>query len=174
MREATPDDLDWLIQELRAFSGFYTSKLSLFPADESGPRAKMLDLINGQFVRIAEIRNRAEPGAVTQGWLDGIRVGFIVGMLGTHFFNPEIRTFTEVFWWVTPEHRGTSAGARLFAEFVEFGKLVADWIVFGLEHNSPVKDETLLSRGFRHQERSFVLEVDPRPAPWGSPVKEVA
>lgn len=61
VREATPDDLDWLIQELRAFSAFYTSKLSLFPADDSGPRAKMLDLINNQFVSIAEIRNHAQP-----------------------------------------------------------------------------------------------------------------
>ena len=28
---------------------------------------------------------------------------------------------TELFWWVTPEHRGSSAGARLLEEFLAFG-----------------------------------------------------
>lgn len=152
--------MDWLVSQLRAFSDFFTSKFKLFPHDEEAVRRKLKILIDEHFVRIAETQdNTALLNAVTGRPLGEIRVGFIAGMHSEHFFNPEIKTFTELFWWVTPEYRGSSAGVRLLEAFIDYGDARPGWICFGLEHNSPVKDETLLKRGFRHQERSFLKEV---------------
>ena len=159
VREARLDDMDWLIQELRAFSEFSTYQHKLFPPDEIEVRVKVKQLIEHQFVRIAYQEYFAEG---FEGLDMGRRerpVGFIAGLHGEHWFNPEIHTFTELFWWVQPEHRGSSAGVRLLEAFIDEGERRRGWIVFGLEHNSPVKDETLLKRGFRVQERSFLKEV---------------
>jgi hypothetical protein len=156
VRDARLDDIDWLITELRAFSEFSTYQHKLFPPDEIEVRVKVKALIETQFVRIAELDHvtsvRGEP-------FPEIRIGFIAGLHGEHWFNPAIHTFTELFWWVQPEHRGSSAGVRLLEAFIDEGERRRGWIVFGLEHNSPVKDETLIKRGFRAQERSFLKEV---------------
>ena len=47
----------------------------------------------------------------------------------------------------------------LLKKYIEFGKKVANWIIMTLEDASPVKDESLLKRGFKLKERSFFLEV---------------
>jgi hypothetical protein len=60
---------------------------------------------------------------------------------------------------VSPEHRGGSAGARLFKHFMKYGEDNADWIVMTLEAASPIDPKSLHAYGFKEYERSYLLEV---------------
>jgi hypothetical protein len=66
---------------------------------------------------------------------------------------------SELFWWVSPEHRGGLAGARLLAHFIDYGEKNADWIQMTLEAGSPVNEHTLTRLGFQLYERSYLKEV---------------
>jgi hypothetical protein len=146
-------DLDWMLLQLRAFDKFFGSKRSLFPDDELA-LGFIANLVMTQVVYVAEKQSSGDAHGT-----DARLVGFIAGLLGPHPFNPEIMVLTELFWWVTLEDRGSSAGARLLEEFLIFGHRNADWIVMGLQPNSPVNSATLERRGFLPHDRSFLLEV---------------
>lgn len=146
IRRACLEDLDWLVDQAEEFSKFFGSKKSLFP-DRDFARNGLKSLIDNNHILLVALK-------------DDLPVGFIGGYFTPHPFNPSIRTLVETFWWVIPEARGGSAGFRLLQNFVELGKEEkADWIVVSLEAHSPVNPDVLESRGFKLQERSFLMEV---------------
>lgn len=149
IRRAGIEDLEWIVQELRAFSDFFGSKKPLFPGEERA-RLGIINLIENHVVFIAERPDTIEFER---------RLGFIAGNFSKHPFNEDISVLVETFWWVTPSARGGSAGYRLLNEFVEYGRTRADWISISLEANSPVNTDALESRGFKLQERAFLMEV---------------
>jgi hypothetical protein len=144
VRRAEAGDIDWLLIQLREFSRFFGTRLPLF-GDEAFVRAGLEVLIRDHFVAVA-----------FRGFE---QVGFISGIFTPHMYNPAIKVLCETFFWVDPVHRGGSAGARLLAEFMAFGKSEADWVLFTLEHHSPMREETLLRRGFHLHERHYLMEV---------------
>jgi RimJ/RimL family protein N-acetyltransferase len=162
VRPASRADIPWLLEQLRAFADFSNTAHSLFPADETVATAIVDSLIAqaGQWRGVFLI---AETPA------DHTPLGFIVGVLGAHPFNPRVRVLSELFWWVTPSHRGSSAGARLLDAFVGFGKRHADQVVLTLEHESPDLEAGFVRRGFRLKERTYLLEV-----PKATPAQAVA
>lgn len=145
IRPADLGDLAWLLKQLRAFDEFFGSKRSLFPEDSDAAVDLLEQLVANQPFFVAEDFSG--------------RTGFIAGVLGSHHFNAEIRTLTELFWWVDPRYRGSSAGARLLEHFIAFGRLHADWIIMTLEHNSPVAPKSLEKKGFKHYSSDFLLET---------------
>lgn len=155
VRQATLEDLTWLLEQSRAFDSFYGTAYPIFPADYDAAAKVMTSIIETQVVLIAEKYYPVAPGdhRVTQP------VGFIAGALGPHPYNPELTVLSEQFWWVVPEHRGGFAGAKLLLEFMDFGRMHAKWIVMTLESKSPVDAESLERRGFREFERSYLLEI---------------
>lgn len=150
IRTAKPEDVTWMIPELRKFAAFSQNKYNLFPEDETYIRKNFENLILNHIVLVAESFN-------AEGTAEGI--GFIAGMYSAHAFNPAIQTFLELFFWVKEERRNCRAGALLLNEYLRIGKETANWIVFTLEDVSPVRDEFLTKRGFRLKERNFLLEV---------------
>jgi len=148
IREATGFDVPWLLEQLREFADFYGTKRSLFPSDDAVAHALITHLITqGKFFLAVD---HASDKCV----------GFIAGLLGPSAYNPEITQLTELFWWVAPSRRGSSAGARLLNRFEEYGREVgADWLVMTLEAKSPVDPASLERRGFRLHERSYLMEV---------------
>lgn len=143
IRRATHDDVPWLLRELRAFAGW--NGLQLF-GNEAHSEALVGQLIDTQFVAIA---TRSDE-----------RVGLIAGTVGPHPFNPERTMAMELWWWVTPEARGSSAGARLLDAFDDWANdSGADLVSFTLEAESPVNPRTLERRGYRLMEYQFVREV---------------
>lgn len=144
LRPGVEADLDWLQSELKAFADFHGSRLSLY-GDPEYVRRYMLSHMRDHVLLVAE----TEHG----------QVGFIAGFITQHPFNPRIRVLTETFWWVNEEHRGSRAGLMLLNAFTDIGKDKADWIVFTLEHHSPVTDRCLLKRGYQLRERQYLLEV---------------
>jgi Acetyltransferase (GNAT) family len=146
IRRGKHEDIAGILKQLESFSKFYTTRRSLYPSDPEYAVAGVKVIIDNHLVYVAD-------------HVDHGIVGLIAGFITPHFFNPEIRVLAEMFWWVDVEFRNTSAGARLFAEFLNWGKENADWVTMVLEHNSPVREETLLKRGFKLQERSYIYEV---------------
>ena len=92
-------------------------------------------------------------------YASGPLIGIIGGMSAPHLFNPVINVLTEIFWWVAPQHRGTSVGMRLLQYYLDEGQRKSDWIVLTLEHKTPVSDRVLLKHGFKPYERSYLMEV---------------
>lgn len=147
IRRANGSDAGWIIEQLREFAAFFGTRLPLFPADYDVAYA----LTNHLIVSLEFF--------VAIDYRTGEGMGFIAGSLGAHPLNPAIRALSEVFWWVAPNRRGSSAGARLLEAFLELGREKADWIVMTLEAQSPVDPASLERRGFHLHERSFLLEV---------------
>jgi hypothetical protein len=135
-----------MTRELRDFSRFFGTRRELFPDDETYVHEALARLVSDHVVFVGEENAEA--------------VGFIVGMIQPHIFNPAIRVLTELFWWVAPEHRQARVGGLLFLEFVKWGKANADWITMALEEKSPVSETSLTERGFRRWESSYLLECE--------------
>ncbi len=145
IRSADEADIEWLLGQLRKFSDFFGTELKLF-----GDEAQARDLLTKMILN--------HPTYIAESDQCG-RMGFIAGVLTPHMFNPQITVLAETFWWVDELYRGTRAGLLLLNRFVAEGQLCADWITFALEAKSPVREETLTRRGFRLQERSYLMEV---------------
>ena len=146
IRKAVAADVDWLLEQLKDFEREAAYKLPIVPKSLDYARTFLLHMISSHVVLIAE-SNIA-------------RLGFIAGLQAPHPFNPDIFVLSEQFWWVAPPFRNTTtAGARLLAAFENTGRKIANMTVITLEHNSPVKAESLTRRGFRYVEQAFVLEV---------------
>lgn len=145
IRRADLGDLPELMVQLKKFSDFYNSKYPLFGDDSAYNVAILSTLITNQLFLVAEQDTKV--------------LGFIAGLISPHMFNPSITTLTEIFWWVNEESRQSRAGAMLLKEFTDYGKKNCQWIIMTLEHNSPIKPESILNRGFRHKETAFVMEI---------------
>jgi hypothetical protein len=149
VRRAEQEDLDWIVGELEKFAEFFGSRRSLFKSREFSRQA-LAEMVEKHVVFVSDH--------------DGVLTGFIGGYFVPHPFNPDIKMLSETFWWVTESHRGGSSGARLLHHFIAWGEEHADWISISLEANSPVRADALESRGFKLQERSFLMETAGREA----------
>lgn len=144
VRAATIEDLDWIIEQVKRFAGFYGTRKSLV-MDESYARNGLRSVIENHLVIIAE--------------KDGVRAGFIAGLFTPHMFNPSIRLLCELFWWVAEPFRNTRAAYMLLKEYVRQGKEKSDWVTMCSIVNSPVNEKALERHGFKLMERSFLMEV---------------
>lgn len=149
IRPASEGDLDWLVGELREFDRFYQTKKRLF-GDEKIVREKVLEIIAGHICLIAE---RSGDGGAQ-------RIGFIAGLLCPHFYNPDIRVLSQLFWWVLPGERKTLAASMLMDEFLRIGRPHADWITFNMSPWTPVKPTSFVRRGFTISDQVYLLEVE--------------
>lgn len=145
IRRAVPTDIPWILSQLKEFSAFYGTKRALYD-DEAYAQVFIETMVRDHLFLVADT---VEFGLV----------GLIAGTLEPHLYNPKMICLNECFWWVDEKHRGSKAGLLLLNAFVHWGKANVDWIWMTLETHSPVKDATLIRRGFKEQERSFLLEV---------------
>lgn len=110
------------------------------------------------FVNVEQLYKLAHMGlemeSVFIARVDGKYAGAVCGILSDNFFNPNLKTLVEAFWYVLPEYRYTRAGLMLLNSFVEFGNEVADDTTMCLLTESPVK--TLEKRGFVRTEQAFI------------------
>ena len=145
IRDAKPEDADWIVSRLPALSAMYQTKRPLYE-DPIYARDGVLSFIRDHLFLIG---------------LDGDdRRGFIAGMVSDHFVNPEIRTLTEMLWWVDPGPSQPRVGLALLRGFTEWGRRHADWITFTRLDAHPSGHRALTRLGFRLQERIYLLEVD--------------
>lgn len=147
---AHAEDVEWLVGELREFDRFYQTKKRLF-GDEKVVREKMLEIVNSHVCFIAE--KTEEDG-------NSKRIGFIAGILRPHFYNPDLRVLSQLFWWVLPTERKTLAASMLMDAFILIGKQHADWITFNMSPWTPVKERSFLRKGFSVSDRVYLLEIE--------------
>lgn len=143
VRRAVSDDVPWLCDALRAFAAHYPAPIPLY-TDHAQAEALVRSLMAGHYIAVAHHAIRGP-------------VGLVAGLCQPHPFNPALRIATELFWWVNPDARGTSAGGRLFSAFeawaVEQG---ADAIAMSLEASTPLADDAMTRRGYVPVERQFL------------------
>lgn len=144
VRTGNLGDIPWILEELEEFQNWFGSKKPLFDK-ESAPKI-VETWIEKHLVFIAE------KDTVGQ-------IGFIIGAITPHLFNPKLRMLAELLWWVDPLHRHTRAGHELLSEFVHWGRNNVDWITFSLQDITPVKETTLKRFGFRHLEHCYLIET---------------
>lgn len=147
VRLATTKDIPWIIPQLKEFAPLYNTKKSLYGTDKYSI-AYLNVLINEHVAIIAEKD-------------DGTCVGFIMGRYGKHPFNQKIKILAEVFWYVLPKHRSSRAALMLLNAYVKIGKQIADFIYFSLQdERTNIKSKSLLKRGFKMQEKIFLMEAN--------------
>lgn len=156
VRRAVTGDVEWLLRELKDFAEFVNAPVSLIE-DDNYARAQLRVLIEQHFFIVAEQRCEITGALVPVGFLSALEV--------PHPFNPKRKLASEQFWWVTPEARGSRAGAMLLAAYRERAHqihLEGGIATIALEANSPIKQSSLEKRGFRLVERSFVYDPQPQ------------
>jgi hypothetical protein len=136
VRYATEEDKQWVKAQCKAFLGTLPMNI---PYDDA--RMDALWAMPGLSCIIVE--------------KDDVPHGLGVYTEMPHLFNQQIKTFTELVWWVCPEYRGTRAGLILLdaMDKVADGSDVA---VFSTEANSPITSRALTRRGYVPQEQAFV------------------
>lgn len=144
VREARQKDIDWILSELKEFSDEYGTQVVLY--DEFHAREGVKTLVKQHVVYLAEDKEGPK--------------GFIAGFVAPHVYNPNLIVLSECFWWVPKKHRGSRAGLLLLRKFVKWGKENVDWILFGIESQSPVNPDCLIKRGFKLHERNYLMEVN--------------
>jgi len=145
IRWAGEEDIPWIETELLGFSQSIGTTRPLFPANAAGRLDSLKLFIRDHLFIVAERETE--------------RLGFIVGFVIPHPLNWEIRVLTESMWWVPPRHRGSRAAVALLDAFVAWGKTNCHWIQFAIHRTTGISDRALLRRGFREEQRQYLLEV---------------
>lgn len=147
VRWAREGDIPWIEAELLEFSQAIGTKYPLFPLGETFRRETLLKLMADHLFLVAETPRSSLP------------VGLIAGVVVPHALNPAILMLHEMFWWVTPEHRGSRAGLVLLDAFVGWGKENCQWVYFSIHHTTKVSSRAMLRRGFHEEQTQYLLEV---------------
>lgn len=143
VREATKEDVPWLLEKIREHDKLMGYKRPLF-VDEGYALASLLNLLANHVVLIAE---------------NSAPLGLIAGHVARHPFNPDIRVLSEILWWVEPSFAGKRAATALLAAFTEYGRTHVDSIICSHVYDKKSRTSALEGRGFRELERAYLMEV---------------
>lgn len=114
-------------------------------------------LINiSQIEYLAKLGMEAETAFVAKQGEECI--GAIGGILQPNIFNPDLKSLTEIFWYVLPSYRKTRAGYLLFKAFDEVGHRKANYTNMCLLFDSEVSIEGMEKRGYVLKEFAFSKE----------------
>lgn len=98
-------------------------------------------------------------------WLaedDGNLVGIVGAIIYPLYFNPGAKVVQELWWWVSPESRGSGVGRQMFSEIEEWATVNNASAIFmiALQNEHLEKMEKLYDgAGFRPLERTYIKEV---------------
>lgn len=149
VREATIEDLVRYIELAQEFHD--ASPMHSFAAFEP----------DGYSVFFANALQNPDIG-VWLAELDGEIVGITGALIYPLYFSPSKHIAQELWWWLTPQARGTGAGGQMFKKIQEWASdRGADALfMIALEDERVGKMEKLYRRaGFKPLERTFIKEV---------------
>jgi N-acetylglutamate synthase-like GNAT family acetyltransferase len=98
-------------------------------------------------------------------WLAEIEnkiVGICGALVYPLYFNPSALVVQELWWWLTPDSRGSGAGGQMFKQIEQWAKdkNASALFMIALEDSRAKKMESLYVRaGFKPMERTFIKEV---------------
>jgi GNAT superfamily N-acetyltransferase len=96
------------------------------------------------------------------GELDGKIVGVTSCLLYPLYFSPNYHVAQELWWWLTPEARGSGIGQAMFKNIENWARLKNARALFmiALEDERAAAMEKVYCRaGFRPLERTFIKEL---------------
>lgn len=145
IRKATLEDLDFIVEEGIKFLEYHPMNLQID-----------LDIDNlytlGELLIKEHILLIAEEGTT--------RLGMISGLVTPHIYNPSCLVVQELFWWVLPEHRTTTAALKLLKAFEqEAKKQGADVIAMVSTVYTPTLDKVYKRYNYRPVESSYFKEI---------------
>lgn len=88
-----------------------------------------------------------------------LNVGALGSILIPSIFNPNIKTLSEIFWYVLPTYRKTRAGLVLLRDFEDTANHIANDATLSLLPYSLVNNESLEKRGFIMEEIGFRKQI---------------
>ena len=94
--------------------------------------------------------------------IDGQIVGICGAVAYPLYFNPSGLVVQELWWWLTPEARGSGAGKQMFHTIEAWASEKGASAIFmiALEDERSKKMENVYARaGYRPMERTFIKEV---------------
>ena len=149
VRLAEKSDKAGIIEQARAF----------FAASPMGQR---VDFDEAGF---AAFLDRVEASEHAQVWVVD-KAGEVVGIAGALafplYFAPSVTVAQELFWWIDPAERGTSAGAQMMFEIEGWAEQIgaSQLFMIALENDRSATMERVYSRrGFSPIERTFTKEI---------------
>jgi GNAT superfamily N-acetyltransferase len=147
IRPATAEDFERVLVPARKFfdaSGY--GDVTTF--DDDSFRITFSNLLSGGVCLVAETGEE------------------IVGIAGAVayplFFNRSHITGQEMFWWLNPEHRGTTVGWRMFTGLEDWAREFGckTFSMLALESLSPEEVGSMYRRaGYRKSENSYIKEL---------------
>ena len=149
VRRATAEDLD---QYLRLGAAFHnaTPVHNAMPFDYEGFTNFYLTAVTNPAmgVWIAEKDNKA--------------VGVAGALCYPMYFSPSHRVVQEIWWYLTPEARGTGVGKQMYDAIESWAKEQGATALFMIaleDERSPGMEKLYSRQGFRPMERTFFKEV---------------
>ena len=149
VRLAEKSDRAGIIEQARAF----------FAASPMGQR---VDFDEAGF---AAFLDHVEASESAQVWVVD-KAGEVVGIAGALafplYFAPSVIVAQELFWWIDPAERGTSAGAQMMFEIEGWAEQVgaSQLFMIALENDRAATMARVYSRrGFSPIERTFTKEI---------------
>ena len=147
LRPATHEDIDSIAPMLDGVQELLGTTYALVPKDGEKRRECLKSLIDRYVFIVAE-----KSGEIT---------GFVCMLLTKHVLNPDILAAYEGLYWVEPKHRGTKVGVVLMDVAVKVCKeRGCQWIWWASPKDGIAPANALARRGFKEQERQWLLEVE--------------
>jgi hypothetical protein len=148
IRKATALDDDAIIEILKQFADsqpFGRLKVEAKEYNDHYVR-KILDAVRNRGIILLATKNKQV-------------LGVFMAIINPDMWIPRVKIMNELVWWVNPEHRNSTAGARLLKEYTKIGeKMVKDKTIstftMTLLEDSPIKD--LQKRGWTPIETNYV------------------
>lgn len=110
----------------------------------------------------AEMAQESRSVAMFVAEVDGEVVGAVAGICYPHFLNNNRVVAQELFWWVDPEHRGSTIGNELHDMLVTWASMNGARAFFMIAINNERSDriEKLYKRkGYEPLERTYVRGI---------------
>jgi GNAT superfamily N-acetyltransferase len=115
---------------------------------------------------VADFLVRSMENPAVSLWLaekDGVMVGICGAFLYPLYFNPQHTIAQELWWWLTPEARGSGAGQALYKTLEDWAQEngAAALFMIALDDDRVEKTSKFYARaGFKPMERTFIKGFD--------------
>lgn len=149
VREATEDDLP---AYLRLMADFHAAS----------PMHKVCDFDPKGFESFVRLAMKNPDMCILLAEIDGAVVGAAGGIVYPLYFAPTHKVSQELWWWLTPEARGSGAGNKMFKHLQLWSKERDAQTIFmiALEDERAEKMEKIYCRsGFEPMERTFMKGI---------------
>lgn len=148
IRGAVPDDLPALLEMSQRFfdASGYTG-IATFDADS----------VTETLVKLAT----SEEGRLLVADKEGKAIGFCGALAFPHYFNRNILSAQELFWWVDEPYRKTGAGKALLRGVEEWAASVgaSSLMMVSLHSSPPSVAQMYLHAGYGPAEQSYIKRL---------------